>query len=83
MGFVNGPVFDEARSGGRLLLTIAHHVTPGIPFYEAVECPRQSGCMPEFGVMGMWLPLYREAFRIDQVGALMVHDRLDHHAFVV
>lgn len=84
VGFVNGPLFDEARLHGRSLLTIAAGERAGrLPFYEAVKRSRQACDVPEFAIIGIWLPLRGKDYKIDQVGAEMVEDNDEHDAIIV
>jgi hypothetical protein len=80
VGLVNGQLFDQAISSGAELLTIAHRGSPETPCYEAVMVSETSP--PEYRIIGVWVPLH-EKFQVAEVGAIMVHLREEHNAYVV
>ena len=83
LGFVNGPLFDKARSAGHSLLTISAKQDPAIPFYEAVKRPAPPNSTPKYAVLGIWLPCNSERVKIHEVGAIMINDDDEHDAVII
>jgi hypothetical protein len=80
VGLVNGQSFDQARSCGAELLTIGLYASPKTPCYEAVKVSGTSP--PEYRIIGVWVPLDYD-LKVAEVGAIMVHEKDEHNAYIV
>ncbi|KAJ9605048.1 hypothetical protein H2200_010438 [Cladophialophora chaetospira] len=84
MGFVNGPLFETARSAGASFLTLAgSKIDTKIPFYELVRRPSQPNATPEYTVIGIWLPLVSYKVKMNEIGGVLIDGYDEHDAVLV